>query len=269
MSKLNTPNKEGADQPKGVNDILDEQISTATYEYKRSNKRLFVSSLSAGLEIGFSIFLMGILFTLFHAKVSSEILHVLVSIAYPLGFIFVIIGRSELFTEHTTLAILPVLNKTRSVRSLFTLWGIILIGNLIGGYIIGAILVYFAPEIGIISNEAFIHLAHKVLDIPLHMILISAIIAGWLMGLLSWLVASSQETISRVFMIILVTATIGIGGLHHSIVGSIEVFTGLLIDPTISITDYLSFEIISVLGNALGGVFFVGVLKYGQRRQLS
>jgi formate/nitrite transporter FocA (FNT family) len=33
--------------------------------------------------------------------------------------------------------------------------------------------------------------------------------------------------------------------------------------------DYLSFELISILGNAIGGVFFVGVLKYGQRRQLS
>jgi formate/nitrite transporter FocA (FNT family) len=269
MNKPDTTNKESADQPKGVNDILDEQIYTATLEYKRLNKRLFVSSLSAGLEIGFSIFLMGVLFTLFHGTLSFEVLHIFISLAYPIGFIFVIIGKSELFTEHTTLAILPVLNKTRSVQSLFTLWGIILIGNLIGGYIIGGILVYFAPEIGIISTEAFIHLAHKVLDFPLHMIFISAIIAGWLMGLLSWLVASSQETISRVFMIILVTATIGIGGLHHSIVGSIEVFTGLLIDPTIRIMDYLSFELISILGNAIGGVFFVGVLKYGQRRQLS
>tara|TARA_B100000809_G_C15140796_1_gene533232 strand:- start:5701 stop:5997 length:297 start_codon:yes stop_codon:yes gene_type:complete len=83
------------------------------------------------------------------------------------------------------------------------------------------------------------------------------------MGLLSWLVASSQETISRMFMVDLVTFTMGIGGLHHSIIGSIEVFTGLLIDPTISIIDYISFEFISILGNALGGVFFVGVLKYG------
>jgi formate/nitrite transporter FocA (FNT family) len=135
------------------------------------------------------------------------------------------------------LAILPVLNKTTSIKSLFILWGIILFGNLIGGYIIGAILVYFGPGIGIITNEAFLHLAHKVLDISPQMILISAVIAGWLMGLLSWLLASSQETISRIFMIVLVTATIGIGGLHHSIVGSIEVFTGLLIDPTISVID--------------------------------
>lgn len=267
MSKLDNNNKESADQPKGVNEILDEQIATSVYEYKRSNKRLFISALSAGLEIGFSIFLMGVLFTLFHGQVSNEILHVLISLAYPVGFIFVIIGRSELFTEHTTLAILPVLNKNTSAKSLFILWGIILSGNLIGGYIFGALLVYFAPAIGIISIEAFVHLAHKVIDIPLQMILISAIMAGWLMGLLSWLVASSQETISRLFMIVLITATIGIGGLHHSIVGSIEVFSGLLIDPTIGIMDYLSFEAVSILGNVLGGVFFVGIMKYGQRRK--
>jgi len=267
MSKLENNLKMSADKPKGVNDILDEQIATATHEYKRSDKRLFISALSAGLEIGFSIFLMGAIFTLLHGQVSNEILHVLVSLAYPLGFIFVIIGRSELFTEHTTLAILPVLNKTTTIKSLFILWGIILMGNLIGGYIFGALMVYFAPTIGIISVEAFAHLAHKVVDLPLRMIFISAIIAGWLMGLLSWLVASSQETISRIFMIVLVTSTIGIGGLHHSIVGSIEVFTGLLIDPSINIMDYLSFEAISILGNALGGVFFVGIMKYGQRRQ--
>ena len=262
---MNT-NTEIPDQPKGVNDILDEQIATAIYEYKRNNKRLFISALSAGLEIGFSIFLMGVLFTLFHDQVSNEVLHILISFAYPIGFIFVIIGRSELFTEHTTLAILPVLNKKTSVKSLFILWGIILSGNLIGGYIFGALLAYFAPAIGIVSNEAFAHLAHKVIDIPLQMIFVSSIMAGWLMGLLSWLVASAQETISRLFMIVLVTATIGIGGLHHSIVGSIEVFAGLLIDPTIAIKDYLDFEVISILGNVLGGVFFVGILKYGQRR---
>lgn len=259
--------KESADQPKGVNAILAEQIATSVHEYKRSKKRLFISAFSAGLEIGFSIFLMGTLYTLFQGQVSSGTLHLLLSFAYPIGFIFVIIGRSELFTEHTTLAILPVLNKTVSVRSLFMLWGIILAGNLLGGYLFGALLANFGPAIGIISNEAFVHLAHKVLDFPLPLIFISAIIAGWLMGLLSWLVASAKETISRLFMIVLVTSTIGIGGLHHSVVGSIEVFAGALVDPTIGIADYLRFEAVAILGNALGGVFFVGIIKYGQRRQ--
>ena len=257
--------KEGADQPKELNDILSEQIATSTHEYRRPNYRLFISSLSAGLEIGFSIFLMGTLYSLFSDQVSKDSLHLIMSIAYPIGFVFVIIGRSELFTEHTTLAILPVLNKNTSLKSLFVLWAIILTGNLIGGYMFSGILTYFTPEFGTITNEAFVHLAHKVIDFPLKLIFVSAVLAGWLMGLLSWLVASSQETISRLFMIILVTTTIGIGGLHHSIVGSIEVFTGLLIDPTITVMDYIAFEVTSVMGNAVGGVFFVGIIKYGQR----
>lgn len=266
MSKRQDRNQEKGDQPKEVNDILYEQMSTSIQEYKRSNLRLLVSSLSAGLEIGFSIFLMGTLYTLFNGKVSDEVAHLLVSLAYPLGFIFVIIGRSELFTEHTTLSILPVLNGKVSVKKLLILWGIILLGNLIGGYIIGAILVYFAPAMGIISSNAFTHLAQKLIEVPTELILVSAIIAGWLMGLLSWLLASSKETISRVLMIIIVTSTIGLGGLHHSIVGSIELFAGLLVDPSISLMDYLTVEGISIVGNAIGGVFFVGILKYGQRR---
>jgi formate/nitrite transporter FocA (FNT family) len=85
------------------------------------------------------------------------------------------------------------------------------------------------------------------------------------MGLLSWLVASVNDSTSRIIIVILVTATIGIGGLHHSIVGSIEVFSGMLVSPNISFGNYLYFEIFAILGNAIGGVVFVGIVKYGQR----
>lgn len=255
------------DKPKGVTQILDEQIDTAVHEYQRSNIRLSISAFSAGLEVGFSVFLMGILYTLFHGNTDPSTLHIMLSFAYPIGFIFVIIGRSELFTEHTTLAILPVLNGVISVKSLVQLWLLILAGNLAGGYLFSIIVVNIAPAMDIISLEAFSSLAHKMLDYSPWTILGSAVIAGWLMGLLSWLVASSQESISRIFVIILVTATIGMGGLHHSIVGSIEVFSGMLVDLSISISDYLIFQGISVLGNAIGGVVFVAVIKFGQGRK--
>ncbi len=253
--------------PKGVNEILEEQIETALNEYQRSNSRLFISAFAAGLEVGFSVFLIGILHTLFYGKVSDASLQVMLSFAYPIGFIFVVIGKSELFTEHTTLAVLPVLNRVSSLKSLFVLWGIILAGNLAVGMLFSVLLTSFAPAMGIIDQATFGKLAEKVVDFPPGIVLMSAIVAGWLMGLLSWLVASSQETISRIFVIILVTVTIGLGGLHHSIVGSIEVFSGWLTDSKIQFTDYLSFELIAIAGNAIGGVFFVSVVKYGQKRK--
>ncbi len=184
------------------------------------------------------------------------------ALSYPLGFIFVVIGRSELFTEHTTLAMVPVLNGNTSVISLLQLWGVVLVGNLIGGYFFGFIITLIAPAMGIIGYDAFFHLAEKMVNYDWSIILGSAIIAGWLMGLLSWLINSSKDTFSQIIMIILITSTIGIGGLHHSVLGSIEVFTGLITSAEITIAEYLQFQGMATLVNMIGGVFFVAVVKY-------
>ena len=109
--------------------ILKEQMRTSLLEYRRDTPALFVSAFSAGLEVGFSLLLMGVLYTLFSDQLSESAMHMAMAMAYPIGFIFVIIGRSELFTEHTTLAVLPVLNRTVSVRALAKLWGIVYAGT--------------------------------------------------------------------------------------------------------------------------------------------
>lgn len=96
---------ESINRPKNIDEILNEQIDVSLHEHKRSNLALLISSLGGGMEVGFSIFLMGIITTLFHDEVSDNSLHVILAFCYAIGFIFVIIGRSELFTEHTALAI--------------------------------------------------------------------------------------------------------------------------------------------------------------------
>jgi formate/nitrite transporter FocA (FNT family) len=82
------------------------------------------------------------------------------------------------------------------------------------------------------------------------------------MGLLGWMVTSSQETIGRIVVIMLITTVIGIGNMHHCIVGSIEVFSGLLVSSEVRIGDYLHFQGWATLGNAIGGVVFVALVKY-------
>ncbi len=249
-------------RPREGNQILKEQIRTALTEYRRHDKALFLSSFSGGLEIGFSVLLMGTLYTLFSDQISPAGMTLMLGFAYSIGFIFVILGRSELFTEHTTLAVLPVLNGSVGIMHLLELWGIIYAGNLLGGYLFGFILSRMGPAMGFASVEAFEYIATHMVDYDGWIILGSGIFAGWLMGLLSWLVTSSKDTISRIFMIILVTTVIGIAGLHHSIVGSIEVFTGFLVSGKVSFTDYLHFQGWTTLGNILGGTVFVAVIKF-------
>lgn len=255
-----------SDKPKEVRQILDEQIEAGLHEFNRSGTGLFISAFAAGLEVGFSVLFMCTIYTLFGGSLSAEALHLYLSLCYPIGFIFVIIGRSELFTEHTALAILPVLSRSVSLKDLLVLWGIVYAGNLVGGYIFSLLISQIGMKVGFIEPPAFEHLAHHMVDYDWSTILSSALLAGWMMGLLGWLVTSSQETISRIFVIVLVTFIIGVAGLHHCIVGSIEVFLGLITSEHISFTDYLRFQVWATVGNAIGGAVFVAILKYSHVR---
>jgi formate-nitrite transporter family protein len=103
---------------------------------------------------------------------------------------------------------------------------------------------------------------------PWTVILLSGVLAGWLMGLLSWLVAASRDTISQVFMVWLVTFVIGLAHLHHSVAGSAEVLAGVFSGQGATAGDFLHFLSASTLGNAVGGIVFVAVIKYGHARGL-
>lgn len=258
--------KEESKQPKEITEILDEQIETSLHEHRRTRFSLLLSSFSAGLEVGFSLLLMAAAYSMFAETSSDNFMQVLIAVCYPLGFIFVIIGRSELFTEHTTLAIFPVLNGDETIKNLFILWGIVYIGNIIGGCIFSYFAVFLGQEMMIIKPDTFYELAHKLIDHKGHVILVSGIFAGWLMGLLAWLIASVNETISRILMVILVTTVIGFLGLHHSIVGNIELFAGYISSNKITFGMYISTLLWASLGNLLGGVIFVALLKFSHVR---
>lgn len=254
--------EETTTRPKSLERIVKEQIEESLEEYQRSSKALFLSALTAGLDLGFSLLVIGVLYTMFNDRLSVEVMRVVLAMAYPIGFIFVILGRSALFTEHTTLAILPVLSGRESLREMGRLWVVIYVGNLIGGYIIGAAIAYIGPRLGLVTYSALGEIAKHLIDYAPPLILVSAILAGWLMGLVSWLATSSKETIARITVVVIVTAVIGLGGLHHSIVGSTEVFAGMLASDDITIWDYLVTQFWSTFGNIIGGVFFVSILKY-------
>ena len=255
-----------SDKPKEVRQILDEQIEAGLNEFNRSNLGLFISAFAAGLEVGFSVLFMCTIYSLFGGTISTEALHLYLALSYPIGFIFVIIGRSELFTEHTALAILPVLSGSVRLKQLFKLWGTVYSGNLIGGYVFSFLISEIGNQVGFIEPSSYAYLAHHMVDYDWKTILLSALLAGWMMGLLGWLVTSAQETFSRIFVIILVTFIIGVAGLHHCIVGSIEVFLGVITSEEISFTDYLRFQVWATIGNAIGGAVFVAILKYSHVR---
>ena len=258
------------EQPKEPYEIMVEQLEGGLKEYRRSNIGLFISSLSAGLEVGFSILAIGIIYTLFKTEVSPGKLYLMMALVYPLGYIFVIIGRSELFTEHTVLATIPVLNGKASFKSLLNLWVIIYAGNIIGGYLFGAIILQFNAGTHLISLDFFHFVSQKMVAYSSTNIVVSSIIAGWLMGTLSWLLSAAQDTLSRVAMIFFITFIISIAGLHHCIVGSIEIFMAYFANANdVSGFEFLRFQGLSTLGNIIGGVVLVALVKYAHSKRTS
>ena len=243
--------------------ILEQQIQSGLNELERSTSGLFMAGLSAGMDLGFSIFLMGVLMTLDQGRMPRPLNEIVVATAYAIGFILVVIGRSELFTEHTALAVLPVLNNQANVKQLMRLWAIIFSSNILGGAIFAGLVVLIGPALGVIDPSVFGDIAHLLIDHPFWVILLSGLLAGWLMGLLSWLVAAARDTVSQILIILLITFTIGLGHLHHAIAGSIEVLTGLFAGQGVTWAQYGFFLLWTTIGNSIGGVFFVAVIKYG------
>lgn len=243
--------------------ILEHEIAEGLGEIQRSTSGLFIAGLSAGLDIGFSLFLMAVMTTAIEGHFSEPVRRMLVANMYSIGFIFVILGRSELFTEHTTLATLPVLNGRSSLSGLARLWGVVYSSNLLGGAVFAALAVLIGPALGIIAPTAFGEIAHHVVGHAWWVMLLSGILAGWMMGLLSWLVAAGRDTISQIALVWLVTTAIGFSRLHHSIVGTVEVLAGIFAGQGITMADFGTFLLWTTIGNSIGGVVFVAVIKYG------
>jgi formate/nitrite transporter FocA (FNT family) len=135
--------------------------------------------------------------------------------------------------------------------------------NLIGTAGFAGLAVLIGPALGVIDPRAFGEIASARTGHPGWVILLSGLLAGWLMGLLSWLVAAARDTISQVVITLIVAGVIGFVHLHHVVVGSAEVLAGVFAGRGVTAADYGHFLLWTTLGNALGGPLFVAVIKYG------
>jgi formate/nitrite transporter FocA (FNT family) len=246
---------------KSQQQILKHTEEAALTQLNRSPAGLMLSAFTAGLDIGFSVLMMAVVLTLFKGVFPEPVVEFLVANMYPLGFVFVVLGRSELFTEHTTLAVLPVLQGLAPIKKLLRLWVIVYFSNIFGGLIFALILTYFANSLHFLQEWSLAEISTGLVANSWITKMLAAALAGWLMGLLAWLVAASRETISQILIIWIITTCIGLAGLAHCIVGNIEVSAGLF-GGSVSFTQYLNFLIPVTLGNIIGGVFFVAILKY-------
>ena len=239
--------------------VLQQEIDEGLIQLRRSARGLFLSAVSAGLDVGFGPLLVVTVLAL--EPVESTASRLVGALGYSIGFLVVILGRSELFTEHTALAVLPRLSHATSTRSVARLWGLVYAGNLLGTLVFAALASPLGLALDLFEHGDLVRMSDALLGHGTWAMLGGGIAAGWLMGLVSWLVAATRDTIGQIVVIVLVTGSIYFLDLHHSIAGSVEILMGVFA-AGVPVSEYLRFLVLATLGNAVGGIVFVAGLKW-------
>jgi formate-nitrite transporter family protein len=242
-------------------EIHDNILEPGKKEMERPAASLLWSSLASGLVIGFSFLASAFASQL----VSEEHRHAAAAAAYPIGFIFVIMARSELFTENTLVPVIPFLEHRdrETFLKLLRMWGLLLLGNLVGALIFGWVLAR-TPVVSAELHPSLTRMAAEATSGGFGQVVYAGVFAGWLIALLTWLLASTHSTGAQIALIWLCTAPISALQFRHSIAGSVEAFYRASAGEASWGSMLGNFVVPSVLGNAIGGVLLVALLNYGQ-----
>jgi len=229
-------------------------------ELDRSTSALAWSGLAAGLSMGFSFVGQALLYS---RLPDSSWRPLLVSFGYSLGFLIVVLGRQQLFTENTLTVILPLLLRRdkETFRNVARLWTTVLLANLGGAFVFALVLARTtAFDEGV--NYALLRLGEASMSASFATTLLRGVFAGWLIAMMVWLLPFAES--GRVWVIIILTYFVGLGGFSHVIAGSIEAMY-LAFGRHISWVEcFGSYVIPAFIGNVIGGVSLVAAINHAQ-----
>lgn len=230
-------------------------------ELERPNAALAFSGLAAGLSMGFSLVATGML----RAGLPNAPWRPLVeNLGYTLGFLIVVAGRQQLFTENTVTAIIPLLdsrNKLHTLGNVVRLWAIVLATNLVGALLF-ALFVTHTNAFDHSVKQTFLEIGNKTLSYGFGTTLVKGIFAGWLIALMVWLLPAAEH--SRLWVVLIITYVVGAAGLSHIIAGSVEGLYSVVAGAATWSYYLLDFLLPVFIGNCLGGVLLVSILNYAQ-----
>jgi formate/nitrite transporter FocA (FNT family) len=245
-------------------EIFDRTTTGAQEEIRRPFYNLAFSGVAAGLSMGVSGLGVAAVLSVF-AEAGAADTHVAELIAYllyPLGFIVVILGRQQLFTENTLFPVALVLQDRAHLTATAKLWGAVLAANIVGTLLF-AVLAVLTPAVPAAITTELEGLGVKAGTQSFAVVFWTGVVGGWLIALVAWLVTASTSTTGQLTVIFLLTYAVGLGHFAHSVAGGGEVLSAVL-GGGLALTSYLTWITGAVLGNAVGGVVIVALFAYGQ-----
>ena len=225
---------------------------------KRSASSLAWSGFAAGLSMGFSFLTLALIRSCLPDAPWQRLVD---SVGYSVGFLIVILGRQQLFTESTVTALLPLLIRrdAETLLAVIRFWAVVLLANL-GGAIAFAALIspkWLFPEP---VYQALVETGHEAVSGSFLPIMLRAVLAGWLIALMVWILPSARS--ARVLVILILTYVVALGRFSHTVAAATD-SAFLVFSGHGTIVDFLwRFLAPTFIGNAIGGICLVGLLNH-------
>jgi formate/nitrite transporter FocA (FNT family) len=229
-------------------------------ELSRPSAALAWSGLAGGLSMSASFLAEA---SLRAYLPEAEWTHLISKMGYPVGFLLVVLGRQQLFTENTLNAVLPLLHEPsrNTFQQVARLWTIVLLANIAGAHI-AAWFYSNTSAVGPDIQSAMKEIAGEVIGYSFTTALVKGIISGWLIAMVVWLTAAMDT--GKVAAVAIPTYLVGVGSFTHVIVGSIEVLFLVMSGSYGWLAYGFGFLIPTLIGNSLGGVLLVAALNHAQ-----
>lgn len=250
----------GTSEARRIFEVIDEE---GRLELERPLESLFWSGLTAGALMSLSL----VMTTVIRATLGTEDAAPLVSaLGYPAGFLLVMLGHMQLFTENTITTVLPVLEQRTFafVKRSALLWAIVLGANVIGAaavaaaWVFGMLPAHYLPDLVAVSRA---NTAGTFGEVFLH-----AIPAGFIIAVLVWVTRLARQ---RVLLILLFTWLIGAAHFRHVVVGTVEWFVLVWTEGQEALSLGWTFFLPALLGNVVGGTLIFALLAWAQVREES
>jgi formate-nitrite transporter family protein len=261
---MNKPEHHEAEERSApTSEVVYEAIrSEGEHELERTTPGLAWSGVAAGLSMGFSFIAVALL----HAHTPAAKWQPLVTaLGYPLGFLIVVLGRQQLFTENTLTVVLPFLTGRRAatLRNVGRVWLVVLAANVIAALALALVLAK-TEAVSHETHESMRVVAEHVYRHSFGVTLLRGIFAGWLIALMVWLLPFAQN--ARVSVIAILTYVIGVAHFSHIVAGTVDaaflVFTGERSWSELALT----FFVPTLIGNIIGGVVLVAAINHAQAK---
>ncbi len=229
-------------------------------EMDRPLVSLWWSGITAGFSLAFSLVAEGAL----RARLPDAPWRpLLVHAGYPVGFLIVVLGRQQLFTENTITAVLPVTKAftAHNLSRMGRLWAVVLVANLVGT-LLAAVFTRYVPAFPPEVTQAMLAVAREgILPDPVQMFCL-AIPAGFLVAGMVWLLPTADA--AQFHVVALMTYLIAVGGFQHVIAGSFDAFLLMMNGGASPAAVATGFLLPVLAGNIIGGTGLFALLSYGQ-----